>query len=69
MSSTRILVLSMALLALILLSAAPGAVAEEEKGADKNFVQKALDWVEIGDPIGPIENGITYIVRPFMQPV
>ncbi len=25
-------------------------------------------WV-IGLPIGPIANGITYIVRPFMQPL
>ena len=22
----------------------------------------------IGEPSGPIENGMTYIVRPFMQP-
>ena len=51
MRSARNLVLSAALLALVLLSAAPGAVAEEEKGTDKNFVQKALDWVEVGEPI------------------
>ena len=23
----------------------------------------------IGEPMGPMEKGITYIVRPFMQPV
>lgn len=55
MPTARILLLSTALLALALVSflpsALPTAVAEEEKGADKNFVQKALDWVEIGDPI------------------
>ena len=27
-----------------------------------------LSILEIGEPIGPIEKGMTYIVRPFMQP-
>lgn len=50
MRNARFLALSAALLALVLLSAAPGAVAEE-KESEKNFVQKALDWVEVGEPI------------------
>ncbi len=31
-----------------------------------------MSWTpisEIGEPSGPIENGTTYIVRPFMHPV
>lgn len=55
MRNTRSLVLLPALLALVLLSAAPAAVAGEEQGSDKksdkNFVQEALAWLEVGDPI------------------
>ena len=55
MPTARILILSTALLALVLVSflpsALPTAVAEEEKKSDENFVLKALDWVEVADPI------------------
>ena len=29
----------------------------------------SIPFLEIGEPTGPIQKGITYIVRPFIQPV